>query len=228
MTSDVMVLVVSADSLVRSALARLLNEEPGFTVAESVGQGVKGIARSSGEARPDVIVLDAQGGPPAVREAVRTRSDAGAPSGVIALVSADSADLVAETFTAGARGVVAKDAQPSELAIAVREVSAGHVFASRTAMRLLVERISPTPEAVPRLRLLEHEQLSQRERDAVRCLARGMTNQEIARAMFVSEATVKAHLSKAMTKWGVRDRVQLVIRALGSDLVDRDDRQAVV
>jgi DNA-binding NarL/FixJ family response regulator len=216
---EVKVLVVSADALTSTALARLLSEGAGVSVTESVARGSVAIARACREIRASVVVIDAGGDATGVREVVDGLSAERESSGVVVVIGVDSPDVIGQMFSAGVSGVVTKDAEPDELHSAVREVSAGHVYASRTAMRLLLECLRPSSPRLAQHRHPDHQQLSNREREAVAWLSQGMTNQEIARSMFVSEATVKVHLSRVMSKWGVRDRVQLVIRALGGRLV---------
>lgn len=209
-----------------SALAVLLEDEPGFAVSQSRAQGTAQIARVCQEVRPRVVVVDIGDRAPLIGAIVGGSRGADSRA-VVAVVSSDSGDAIAQAFVDGAHGVVTRDADPSELIRAVREVSAGYLFASRTALRLLLERLATPRVSLTREPLRDHERLSGRERDAVDWLAQGMTNQEIARAMFVSEATVKAHLSRVMSKWGARDRVQLVIRALGAGFAQPDDRRAI-
>ncbi|OMH32263.1 response regulator transcription factor [Tersicoccus sp. Bi-70] len=141
---------------------------------------------------------------------------------VIAVVTVRCADATARMFAAGARGVVGADATAEELVAAVREVSAGHVYASRTIMRLTLEMVSQYLSSGSRSPLRQHETLSEREHAVVTQLMKGSTNTEIAQSLHIAEATVKAHLSRVMSKWNARDRVQVVIRAIGAGVVEHD------
>ncbi|MCW3492917.1 response regulator transcription factor [Microbacterium sp. SSM24] len=182
-----------------------------------------GIARACRDSRARVVIIDVGADATATQAAISVLRSEARARGVVAVAGSGSAEMIVHLFASGVRGVVARDAAPAELLTAVREVSAGNLFASRTAMRLVLEHLVLPDAWAPRRRLLDHEQLSERERDAVGLLVQGMSNQEIARQMFVSAATVKVHLSRAMSKWGVRDRVQLVIRALSTDFAHQDD-----
>ncbi len=220
---DLVVVVASSEALVSSALARMLHAEAGWTVVESAAQGSSDIDRACREVAASVVIVDVVTETAVTQTVIEgLRRDCPA-RGIVAIVSAGPGDVAAQMFTAGAHGVVVRDAAPAELVAAVREVADGHFFASRTAMRLLLMRLAEDSSAHLRRWAQMREQLSGREREAVMLLAQGMTNQEIARSMLVSEGPVKAHLSRVMSKWGVRDRVQLVIRALGAAIPDRDD-----
>jgi DNA-binding NarL/FixJ family response regulator len=215
MDVDAVVLVTSDDALVSSALARLLGEEPRFATTQSCATDAADIDRACRDAGASVVIIDAGSDPAATQLVIRALHIRYEIREVIAVIGVDSPEIAAEMLTAGARGVVVRDAEPAELIAAVDEVSSGHVFAPRTAMRLILDRLVFDP-AIPCRPSPEEGDggLTSRERAVVALLSRGMTNQEIAESMFLSEGTVKVHLSRAMSKWGVRDRLQLVIRAL--------------
>ncbi|GAB2848785.1 response regulator transcription factor [Microbacterium insulae] len=144
MATDVNALVVSDDALMSSALARLLIEDAAIAVSAARARGSAEVVRACHHVGPDVVIVDLGDDASATGEVA-----AGIPSavrGVISLVRHDDPGLIAQMFAAGACGVVSKDAEPGELVRAVREVSAGHLFASRTAMRLVLDELaSPRP-----------------------------------------------------------------------------------
>ncbi|MFE7846343.1 LuxR C-terminal-related transcriptional regulator [Microbacterium sp. NPDC057407] len=218
MDSDTKVVVVGAEPLVNAALGRLLSEQ--FAVST-----VPADRRREADGQPEraeyqaaVAVVDvAQSGPPGTHYIAELRRAAPHCS-VVAIVSLSTAEEVADLFAAGASGVVSRDAAPDELVRAVREVATGHAFASRSALQAVLTRLAPAPTGTlsPHKALLEA--LTDRERTAVALLVRGLTNQEIATAMYVSPSTVKVHLGSVMAKWGVRDRLQVALRALGVEV----------
>lgn len=138
---------------------------------------------------------------------------------VVEVDPADTEELRSVTRS-GARGIVAPDAMPREFATAVREVLGGHPYASRTVLGELLKQLRTDAPACatgnPSAALPE---LTRREISVVTHLARGLNNREIARELTVSEAAVKGHLSRIMTKMGVRDRLQLILRAVQANLV---------
>lgn len=198
-----------------SALAHLLTSESGFSVTEVRVSGVDGLERACREAAATVVILDIASTSTDTREVIEALREVQTVHGLVAVVGSESPGMVVQMFRAGARGVVTRDAAPAELVAAAREVAAGHVFASRTAMILAFEQLRFAPSTSE---VRAGADLSDREREVVTLLTKGMTNNEIARVLHVSEGTAKAHLSRVMMRWGVRDRVQLVVRALaGTD-----------
>lgn len=148
--------------------------------------------------------------------------------GFVAVIGLEQARCAQSMFAAGVRALVAQDAAPHELIHAVREAAGGHAFASRSVLRTLLEPPGRTLGPSIQAPLRRHEALSAREHTTVSLLLAGRTNSEIAQSMHLSEATVKAHLSRVMTKWGVRDRVQVVIRAFAAGMAPspRDDNHS--
>lgn len=155
---DRVVVVASSEALVSSALARLLEAESGWTVVESSAQGSSDIDRACREGGASVVVVDAATEPAVTQTVIEAlRRDCPA-RGIVAIVSACPGDVAAQMFTAGAHGVVVRDAAPAELVSAVREVADGHFFASRTAMRLLLARL--THDSSLQLRRWAHQCLA--------------------------------------------------------------------
>jgi DNA-binding NarL/FixJ family response regulator len=143
---------------------------------------------------------------------------------VLVLTTFDLDEYVFEALRAGAGGFMLKDAPPGQLAEAVRTVAAGEAMLAPVLTRRLIERYvsRPPTEAVRRECFAE---LSARELEVLRLLTRGLSNVEIGQQLFLSEATVKTHVTRVLGKLGVRDRVQAVVLAYESGLVQPGDRQ---
>ena len=206
------VIVVSHDALVASALSAILATEPGLRVTASTSVA-KTVVTASGETRP-IVVYDVGSAEPEPTELAALVA-ACQTSRLIAVTSSASFAQVASLLGAGVRGIVGRNAGAEELGRAVAEVAAEQVFISRLMLREIVEHIAQCPSRAEAGRLSGDGLLAPRERDVVRLLLRGMTNREIAGALHVSEATVKAHLGRVMAKWQVRDRLQVALYALG-------------
>lgn len=216
MSKVVRVLVVSPETLWRRGLSRLLDAEADLEVAEE--ESLVSADSRSACVGTDVVVFGV-GADVAGSETDVTRLFHRFPEvGFVAVLGLAQAGCAPSMFAAGVRALVAQDAAPHELIHAVREVAAGHVFASRTVLKSLLEAPGRTSRPAVRAPLRRHEALSAREHATVALLLAGKTNSEIAGAMHLSEATVKSHLSRVMTKWGVRDRVQVVIRAFAAGM----------
>ena len=145
---------------------------------------------------------------------------------VLILTTFDLDDYVVEALRAGASGFLLKDAPPEELVRAVRVIAAGDALLSPSVTRRLLDRVVPklaTPQPAPGML----EALTDREREVLRLVAQGLSNAEIAERVVVSEATVKTHVSHVLEKLDLRDRVQAVVAAYESGLVDRHSAQLV-
>ena len=210
-------IVVSSDGLMGSALSLILSAESGRPVeqAESIESATAACARhvSSGEATP-VIVFDLA---PNEMPAFETRAAlvaANAQAPVIVVASVEPFGRIRELFELGVRGIVGRDAEPEELVRAVVETAEDNVFVSRRVLNRIVDHVVGCPTRMAGAVAGELDMLAPRERQIVQLLTRGMTNREIATDLHLSEATVKAHLGRVMTKWQVRDRLQVVLHAL--------------
>ncbi|MFW0772907.1 response regulator transcription factor [Paenarthrobacter nitroguajacolicus] len=131
-------------------------------------------------------------------------------------IDAATPEGIPEIIDAGARGILTGDASVREIQTAITEVTAGHIYLSRSALIAMLDmlrRMRPAKQAASRADL---PPLTNRERDVVACLRQGHSNRDIARNLSVSEAAVKGHLSRIMGKWGVYDRLQVLIAALES------------
>ncbi|MFQ5558669.1 MAG: response regulator, partial [Acidimicrobiales bacterium] len=186
---------------------------------EVVGESPDGAVAVTETARlePDVVLMDIRMPGLDGIEATRRIAGSGGRARVLILTTFDLDEYLYAALRAGACGFLLKDAPPEQLIDAVRVIAAGQALLSPTVTRRLVEefaRLSPTP--VPRAEL---DDLTARETEVLVAMARGMSNAEIATALYVGETTVKTHVGRVLMKLGVRDRVQAVVAAYESGLV---------
>jgi DNA-binding NarL/FixJ family response regulator len=204
------VLVADDHALVRAGLVSLLDSQPGFAVVGQAENGLQAVALAR-ELVPDVVLMD-------IRMPVMDGLEATgrivteSPCRVVILTTYDLDEYVYAGLKAGASGFLLKDAPRADLAAAVRVAAAGDALLAPSVTRRLIEAFARRPaEAVPAPSRLAS--LTPRERDILLLLARGQSNNEIARALVVSEATVKTHVAHLLAKLGLRDRIQAVILA---------------
>ena len=211
--------VVIADDqpMVRAGLRSLLEGEDGVVVVAEAVDGEQALAQVRRH-RPDVVLMDIRmpnlDGLEATRRLVAER----APTRVLVLTTFDLDEYVFEALRAGAGGFLLKDATAEELVAAVEALADGDAVLAPAVTRRVIEAFGGAPRPDPRLAALLAG-LSARETEVLRLLARGLSNAEIARQLFVSNATVKTHVSSVLTKLGLRDRVQAVILAYESGLL---------
>ncbi len=210
------VLLVDDQALVRTGFRLILQPEPDIEVAGEAadgGEAVELVLRLD----PDVVLMDVR--MPGVDgiEATRRLSEAGSRASVLMLTTFDLDEYVYDALAAGASGFVLKDIRPEELATAVRVVANGEALLAPTVTRRLISTYVGRRRPVPGRRA---EQLTERERDVLQLLARGLANQEIAAALGVGETTVKTHVGHLLDKLQLRDRVQAVIFAYEAGIVE--------
>jgi DNA-binding NarL/FixJ family response regulator len=214
------VLVVDDQPLVRAGLRKVFELDPTIDVLGEAGDGAAAVSLAR-RLHPQVVVMDIRmpemDGIAATREL--TGEGDGAPA-VLVLTTFDLDEYVFEALRAGASGFLLKDAPPEQLIAAVHTVAVGEALLSPTVTRRVVERFVSLPPRRPDLteRL---STLTPREREVLGLLGRGLTNAEMAAALFLGEGTVKTHVAHVLAKLGLRDRVQAVIFAYESGLVPR-------
>ena len=211
------VLIVDDDALVRGALRMMLSGSDAIEVVGEAGDGDEVTAALAGH-RPDVVLMDIRmprlDGISATA-ALRRRAD---PPYVIVLTTFDADENVLRALRAGASGFLLKDTPPARIVEAVQRVAAGEEILSPTVMRRFLARFAADGGSADRARS-DFAKLTEREADVVLAVARGRTNQEIADELYLSVATVKTHISHAMTKLDLANRTQLALLAHDAGLV---------
>jgi DNA-binding NarL/FixJ family response regulator len=208
--------VVLADDqpLVRTGLRMILGGEDDLEVVGEAADGEAAV-RVCAEVRPDVALMDVRmpvmDGIDATREITATGD-----TRVLILTTFDLDDVVYDALRAGASGFLLKDAPEERLTTAIRVVADGGSLFAPSVTRRLIEEFARRAAPVERPRI---ETLTERETEVLVHVARGLSNAEIARALFVSENTVKTHVARLLMKLGLRDRVQAVVLAYESGLV---------
>jgi len=214
--------LVDDQALFRAGIRMLVSSQPDLEFVGEAGNGAEGVTMVR-EARPDVVLMDIRmpvmDGIEAT-ESILSEADArGGPAPrVIVLTTFDLDEAATRAIRAGASGFVLKDADPEFLLAAIRTVHAGSAVIAASATRELFEHFSGRAESDEPEEFLT---LTTRERDIFLLAARGLSNAEIAAKEFLSEATVKTHVSRILGKLGLRDRVQLVVYAYEHGLAER-------
>ncbi|MFG2866846.1 response regulator [Streptomyces sp. NPDC048338] len=218
--SAIRVLLADDQTLVRASFAMLVDSAPDMEVVGQAGTGREAVelARS---ARADLVVMDVRmpelDGIGATRLIAADEDLAGVR--VLVLTTYDTDEHVVEALRAGASGFVVKDIRPAELLDAIRTVAAGEALLSPGPTARLIARVLAAPEAPAARSAGGPDELSERERQVLALVARGLNNAEIAETLGLSPLTAKTHVSRIMGKLAARDRAQLVIIAYESGLV---------
>jgi DNA-binding NarL/FixJ family response regulator len=211
------VLVVDDQELVRAGFCVILEAAAGITVVGEAADGAAAVALA-GEHRPDVVLMDIRMPGMDGLQAARLITAAPDPPKVVMLTTFDLDDYVYEALRSGASGFLLKDSPRADLVAAVRAAAAGDALLAPSVTKRLIEAFARRPaQTTPSPSRLAS--LTAREQDVLLLLARGLSNAEIATALFVSEATIKTHVGNVLAKLGLRDRVQAVIVAYETGVV---------
>jgi DNA-binding NarL/FixJ family response regulator len=218
---SVRVQLVDDQNLVRSGLRLLLTGQTNIEVVAEAADGAAAVSHAR-RSRPDVILMDIHmpimDGIEATRR-IRTEAHPAPTPAVIMLTTFDGDDQIVHALRAGARGFLMKDVDPVELVHAIHVVATGEAILAPAVTRHLLERFAErltTSASEPSARL---RGLSERELEVLRLLARGRSNREIAEELFLTEPTIKSHISNVLMKLDVRDRTQAVIAAYEAGVV---------
>ncbi|MGW7412186.1 response regulator transcription factor [Streptomyces sp. NPDC054863] len=215
----VRVLLADDQPLVRAGLRVLMTDTPDLVVVGEAANGAEAVARTAAD-RPDVVVMDIRMPGTDGIEATRQITAAHPSVRVLMLTTFDDDAYVHGSLRAGASGFVVKDMALEEILAAIRVVAAGDaLIAPGVTRRLLAEFAARPAPGPPPAALKALGAITEREREVLTHVGRGLSNSEIAAALFISVATVKAHVARLFTKLGARDRVQLVIIAYDTGLV---------
>jgi DNA-binding NarL/FixJ family response regulator len=213
------ILLVDDQALVRAGFRMILDAEPEMEVVGEAGDGREAIDQVRA-LRPDIVLMDIRmpelDGLEATRRILESGDDA--PK-ILMLTTFDLDEYVYEALRAGASGFLLKDTPPEQLVSAIEVISQGEALLSPTITRRVISEFvkgtGPRPQAqFPRL-----QELTAREREVLTLIARGLSNAEIAKTLFVSETTVKTHVARILMKLNLRDRVQAVVLAYESGTV---------
>jgi DNA-binding NarL/FixJ family response regulator len=222
MSDPIRVLLVDDHALLRAGFRTILDTQPDITVVGEASSGAEAVAQASA-LRPDVITMDVQMPDMDGIEATRRIVADPAIAAAIAIVTTfDRDDYLYQALDAGASGFLLKNAGAEDLIAAVRALAAGDGILAPEVTRRVLARFAATPPpslpavsiesgAVPKITLAEP--LTEREAEVLTLLADARSTAEIARALFIGEATVKTHVSRILQKLGARDRVQAVVLA---------------
>jgi len=219
MPNVISVLIADDQRLVRAGFRVILAGEPDLDVVGEAADGVEAVELAR-ELRPDVVLMDIRmptmDGLAAARQVL-----ASGTSRVLILTTFDADEYVYETLRMGASGFLLKDAPPDQLISAVRCAAAGNALIDPAITRRLIGRFAHAvrPAALQPAQLKD---LTARELDVLRLVARGLSNAEVAAELVVEESTVKTHVSRILLKLGLRDRVQAVVIAYESGFVRPD------
>ena len=212
----VRVLIADDQSLVRAGFRLVLENHDDLEVVGEASTGQEAI-HSAARLEPDVVLMDIR--MPELDGIAATREiTARYPARVLVLTTYDLDEYVYDALQAGASGFLLKDTPPAQLADGIRAVAAGEALLAPTVTRRLIEefaRVGPARHSRP----AALSELTPREFDVLRLLARGLSNAEIAEELVLGDTTVKTHVTHLLTKLGLRDRVQAVVLAYESGLV---------
>ncbi|MFJ8310054.1 MULTISPECIES: response regulator [unclassified Streptomyces] len=210
--------VVLADDqeLVRAGLSMVIADLPDLEVVGEAATGAEAV-RVSGDVRPDVVVMDIRMPGMDGIEATRAITAGTAPPRVLILTTFDDDDNVYAALRAGASGFLVKDMALVDILAAIRVVAAGDALIAPSVTRRLIQEFAVRPQPAAPVRRIEG--ITEREREVLTLVARGMSNGEIAAHLFIGPATAKTHVARLLTKLDARDRVQLVITAYQAGLV---------
>ncbi|GAB3436283.1 transcriptional regulator [Flindersiella endophytica] len=209
MSDVIRVLVVDDHRVVRHGLRTFLDVQDDIDVVGEAGDGGEAVSAAE-QLEPDVILLDLQLPTIDGVEALRMLRDRGSKAKVLVLTSFTEPSSVVPALRAGAAGYLFKDVDPDALAQAIRAVHAGQVLLEPEVAAALLADDAPNERAAA---------LTDREREVLAEIARGRSNREIARALVLSEKTVKTHVSSILAKLGLSDRTQAALFAVKSGLV---------
>ncbi len=217
----VRVLLVDDQNLLRHGLRMMIEDEPDLEVIGDASDGAAAIAAADSLA-PDVILMDIRmpglDGVAATRAICQRYAGRRGPK-VIVLTTFDLDEYVVGALRAGASGFLLKDAAPDDIVNGIRIVASGDALLAPSVTRRLIDRFCTRGEIAQMVPPEGFSLLTDRERDVMNLVVKGLSNAEIGSALFLSETTVKTHVGRILMKLGVRDRVQLVVLAYERGLV---------
>jgi DNA-binding NarL/FixJ family response regulator len=214
------VLVADDQSMVRAGFRMLLAGEEGIEVVAEASNGLEAVEKAA-RFHPSVVLMDIRMPELDGLQATQRILAADTAARILILTTFDLDEYVFEALRSGASGFVLKDDSPEQLIAAIRTVADGEALLSPTITRRVIQKFVRTPRTAPPK---EVEELSERERDVFRLLAGGLSNAEIGSELYISETTVKTHVTHILQKLKLRDRVQAVVLAHQTGLFELDMR----
>jgi DNA-binding NarL/FixJ family response regulator len=211
----VRVVLTDDQPLVRAGLRVLIADNPDLDVVGEAGTGTEAVQLVR-DLRPDVVVMDIRMPGMDGIEATRIISAEHPAARIVVLTTFDDDDYVYGALRAGASGFLVKDMALDDILAAIRVVAAGDALIAPSVTRRLIAQFAERPQPPPRR---EIDGITEREREVLTMVGRGLSNAEIADRLFISAATAKAHVARLLAKLAARDRVQLVIAAYEAGLV---------
>jgi DNA-binding NarL/FixJ family response regulator len=212
------VLIADDQSMVRAGFRMLLSGEEDIEVVAEASNGLEAVSQAA-RFNPTVVLMDIRMPELDGLEATRRILAADANARVLILTTFDLDEYVYEALRAGASGFVLKDDPAEQLIGAVRTVAAGEALLSPSVTRRVIKQFVRVPRPDPPKEL---EELTDREREILKLVSRGLSNAEISQELYIGETTVKTHITHILQKLGLRDRVQAVVLAYQTGLFDPD------
>ena len=215
------VLVADDQSMVRAGFRMLLGGEEDIEVVAEASNGLEAIDKAA-RFHPTVVLMDIR--MPELDGLEATRRILAADNGarILILTTFDLDEYIYEALAAGASGFVLKDDPPEQLIAAIRTVAAGDALLSPTITKRVIKQFTRIPRRAPPK---EFDELTTREREVFRLIANGLSNSEIAQELYISDTTVKTHVTHMLQKLNLRDRVQAVVLAYQTGLFEADARR---
>jgi DNA-binding NarL/FixJ family response regulator len=217
---SIRVLVADDQSMVRAGFRMLLSREEDIEVVAEASNGLEAVDKAT-RFRPTVVLMDIRMPELDGLEATRRILAADEGARILILTTFDLDEYVYEALRAGASGFVLKDDPPEQLLAAIRIVAGGDALLSPTVTKRVIKRFTRIPQPAPPKQL---EELTERELEVFRLIARGLSNAEIGRELYISDTTVKTHITHILQKLDLRDRVQAVVLAYETGLFETDTR----
>ena len=219
---SIRVLVADDQSMVRAGFRMLLSGEPDIEVVAEASNGIEAVDKAA-RFHPTVVLMDIRMPELDGLQATRRILAADETARILILTTFDLDEYVYEALRAGASGFVLKDDPPEQLLAAIRIVAAGEALLSPAITKRVIENFTRIAHPEPPKELAE---LTDRELDVLRLIARGLSNAEIGQELYISDATVKTHITHILQKLNLRDRVQAVVLAHETRLFAADEQPA--
>jgi len=215
---SIRVLVADDQSLVRGGFRMLLAGEPDMEIVAEASNGLEAVDKAA-RFHPTVVLMDIRMPELDGLEATRRILAADEEARILILTTFDLDEYVYEALRSGASGFILKDEPPEQLLAAIRTVAAGDALLSPSVTKRVIKQFARLPRSAPPAAF---DELTSREQDVFRLIADGLSNVEIGERLFISDTTVKTHITHILQKLGLRDRVQAVVLAHQSGLFETD------